>query len=82
MRIMALVIVAALAACFVNPVAAAQGRVNYYRGNPDRGPYPVSRFCEDQGRGVGVAVIKKSSIANNGRADRLEAAAERPRHDG
>jgi hypothetical protein len=24
-------------------------------------------FVEDQGRGVGVAVIKKSSIANNGR---------------
>jgi hypothetical protein len=37
MRITALVLVAALAACFVNPVAAAQGRVNYYRGNPDRG---------------------------------------------
>jgi hypothetical protein len=27
---------------------------------------------EDQGRGVGVAVIKKSSIANNGRAVRLD----------
>jgi hypothetical protein len=37
MRIMALVLVAALAACFVTPVAA-------YRGNPDRSPYPVSRF--------------------------------------
>jgi hypothetical protein len=49
MRIMAFVLVAALAACFANPVAAAQGRVNYYRGNPDRGPYPVSRFCERSG---------------------------------
>jgi hypothetical protein len=37
MRIVALVLVAALSACFVSPVAA-------YRGNPDRGPYPVSRF--------------------------------------
>jgi hypothetical protein len=39
MRIMALVLLAALAACFVNQAAAAHGRVNYYRGNPDRGPY-------------------------------------------
>jgi hypothetical protein len=43
MRIMML---PATLAAFVNPAAAAQRHGGVYYGNPDRGPYPASRFCE------------------------------------
>jgi hypothetical protein len=56
MRLMALMLVAVLATCFVDSASAAHRYGGYYRyggyhmyryrGNPDRGPYPTSRYCE------------------------------------
>ena len=62
MRLMALMLVAVLATCFVDSASATHrygyygyygyGGYHMYRywGNPDRGPYPTSRYCERRAR--------------------------------
>jgi hypothetical protein len=47
MRIIALLLVSALTVCFMDPASAASKRSPVSQSaNPDRGPYPASRFCE------------------------------------